>query len=102
MIPSDIRGEQCDVLEAVLPRIEHRALRARVADIVWTNDKRKSGVAKTAIDAYCDCVEGLMDGSLRAAYPISDRDLVGAQSWLTGRCRSHRRSPSATRRYLIV
>src|ERR1700730_11404807 len=40
LIPGDIRGEQSDVLEAVLPRIEHPALRARIADIVWTNDMR--------------------------------------------------------------
>ena len=31
----------------------------------------KGGVAKIAIDAYCDCVEGLMNGSLKAAHPIS-------------------------------
>ena len=80
MIPSDIRGEQSDVLEAALPRVEHPALRARIADIVWTNDMRKSGVAKTAIDAYCDCVEGLMDGALKAAYPVGSRDLVDAQT----------------------
>jgi hypothetical protein len=71
MIPSDIRGEQSDVLETVLPRVEHPALRARIADIVWTNDMRKGGVANTAIDAYCDCVKGLMDGSLKGAHPIS-------------------------------
>jgi hypothetical protein len=79
MIPSDIRGVQSDVLEAVLPRVKHPALRARIADIVWTNDMRKGRVAKTAIDAYCDCVEGLMDGSLKAAYPVGRRDLVDAQ-----------------------
>jgi hypothetical protein len=80
MIPSDIRGEQSDVLEAVLPTVEHPALRARIADIVWTNDMRKAGVAKVAIDAYCDCVEGLMDGSLKAAYPVGSGDLVDAQT----------------------
>ena len=80
MIPSDIRGEQSDVLEAVLPRVEHPALRARIADIVWTNDMRKGGVAKTAIHAYCDFVEGLMDGSLKAAYPVDGRDLIDAQT----------------------
>src|ERR1700674_3010950 len=31
MIPSDIRGEQSDVLEAVLAKVEHPALRARIA-----------------------------------------------------------------------
>lgn len=80
MIPSDIRGAQSDVLEAALPRVKHPALRARVADVVWTNDKRKAGVAKTAIHAYCDCVDGLMHGSLKAAYPVGSRDLVDAQT----------------------
>jgi hypothetical protein len=50
MIPSDIRGRQSDVLEMVLPKIQHSALRARIADIVWTNDLRKGGVAKIAIE----------------------------------------------------
>ena len=80
MVPSDIRGEQSEVLKAVLPKVEHPALRARIADIVWTNDKSKGGVAKMAIDAYCDCVEGLMKGSLRAAHPIESRDLFDAQT----------------------
>jgi hypothetical protein len=80
VIPSDFRGEQSDILESVLPRLEHPALRARIADIVWTNDMRKGGVAKTAIDAYCTCVEGLLDGSLKAAHPIDGLDLVDAQT----------------------
>jgi hypothetical protein len=78
MVPSDIRGEQSDVLEEVLPRIKHPALRARIADIVWTNDMRKGAVAETAITAYCDCVTGLMDGSLKAAYPVDGCNLVDA------------------------
>jgi hypothetical protein len=80
IIPSDIRGEQSDVLEVVLPRVKHPALRARIADIVWTNDKRKGGMAKTAIEAYCDCVEGLMNGSLKAAYQIDGCDLGDART----------------------
>src|SRR6516165_10801290 len=62
MLPADIRGKQSEILETVLPRIVHPALRARVADIVWTNDLRKGGVAKIAVEAYCDCVEGLLNG----------------------------------------
>lgn len=79
IIPSDIRGGQSDILEEILPRIKQPALKARVADVVWTNDMRKSGVAKTAIDAYCDCIEGLISGSLEAAYPVGGRHLVDAQ-----------------------
>jgi hypothetical protein len=79
MLPSDIRGEQSDVLETVLPAIRHPALRARVADVVWTNDLRKGAVAKVAIEAYCECIEGLMSGALKAAHPVGGRDLVDAQ-----------------------
>ena len=80
MIPSDIRGAQSNVLEAALSRVEHPALRARIADIVWTNDMRKSVVAKIAIDAYCDCVEGLINGSLKPAHPIDGLDLIDTQT----------------------
>jgi hypothetical protein len=78
MIPSDIKGEQSDILDAVLPRLTHPALRARLADIVWTNDMRKAAVAAVAVEGYCDCVEGLMNGSLKAAHPVDGRDLVDA------------------------
>lgn len=79
LIPSDVRGAQSDVLETVAARIEHPALRARIADVVWSNDKRKAEMAKLAIDAYCDCVEGLLDGRLKAAYPVGDHHLMDAE-----------------------
>lgn len=80
MIPSDIRGRQADVLESALPNIRHPAMRARVADVVWTSDRRKAAVAEIAIDGYCDCVEGLMSGSLKAFVPVDGRNLIDAQT----------------------
>src|ERR1700722_7497708 len=80
MIPSDIRGRQTDVLESVLPKIRHPAMRARIADVVWTNDRRKAAVAKIAIDGYCDCVEGLMSGSLKAFAPVDGCNLIDTQT----------------------
>jgi hypothetical protein len=79
MIPSDIRGKQSDILEAALPQIKHPAVRARVADLVWSSDLRKYKVATAAINAYCDCVEGLIDGSLRAADPLGGLNLIDAE-----------------------
>jgi hypothetical protein len=40
---------------------------------------RKSGVAKIAIDAYCDCVEGLMSGLMKPAHLIDGLSLIDAQ-----------------------
>lgn len=80
MLPGDIRGEQSDVIEAMLPAIRHPVLRARLADVVWTNDLRKGVVAKVAVEAYCETIECLMSGTLKAAYPVGGRDLVDAQT----------------------
>ena len=63
----------------ILPQVKHPALRARIADVVWTNDMRKSGVAKIAIDAYCDCVQGLMSGLMKPVHPIDGLSLIDAQ-----------------------
>src|ERR1700738_2480254 len=70
MIPSDIRGPQADVLESVLRKnptpCDARPRRGRRLD----ERSAQGAVAGIAIDAYCDCVEGLMNGSLKAFVPI--------------------------------
>ncbi|MBN7778889.1 DUF4209 domain-containing protein [Nitratireductor aquimarinus] len=62
-IPEDWLGEQTDHLFRILEEIEHPALRARLADIVWINDRKKSKAAAIAVMAYCECVEGLTSGT---------------------------------------
>ena len=62
-IPADWLGEQTDHLFEILEEIEHPALRARLADVVWTNDRKKGKAAAIAVAAYCECVEGLMNGN---------------------------------------
>jgi hypothetical protein len=42
-IQNDFRGEQNPVLAAILSNIFHPGLRAQVADVVWTNDRRQVG-----------------------------------------------------------
>lgn len=79
LIPSDIKGAQSDVLEGVVATIRHPVLRARLADVVWSNDLRKGAVGKAAIDAYCDCIEGLLSGSLTNPYKAAGLDLMTAQ-----------------------
>jgi hypothetical protein len=79
IMPADIRGELADVLEAILPRIRHAALRARVADVVWSGDKRKAVAGRTAIESYCEVMERLADGSLKAVVPVEGSGLIDAQ-----------------------
>jgi hypothetical protein len=79
MIPSDISGPQSDILEAQLAVIQSPALRARLADIVWSNNLRKGAVAKCAIESYCDCIEGLISGHLIPRQDIEVLGLADAQ-----------------------
>lgn len=74
MIPSDIAGPQSDILEAQLTMVQSPALRARLADIVWSNNLRKGGAATVAIESYCDCIVGLISAHL---IPRQDIDVLG-------------------------
>lgn len=62
-IPEDWLGEQTDHFFEILEEVEHPALRARLADVVWINDRKKGKAAAIAVMAYCECVEGLMSGA---------------------------------------
>ena len=79
LIPSDVRGAQCNSLEEKLPTIKHPGLRARLADVVWSNDLRKGAAAKIAIDAYCECIDGLVSGHLVPAHEVDALYLIDAQ-----------------------
>lgn len=67
-IPEDWLGEQNDYFYEILNEIEHPALRARLADIVWLNDRKKGQAASVAIAAYCDCVQKLADRTFEARF----------------------------------
>ncbi|MET3926369.1 DUF4209 domain-containing protein [Devosia sp. 2618] len=62
-IPEDWLGDQTDHIFEILDDVEHPALRARLADVVWTNDRKKGKAAAIAVVAYCECVEGLLSGT---------------------------------------
>lgn len=62
-IPEDWLGAQTDAIFEILAEVEHPAVRARLADVVWTNDRKKSKAAEIAVGAYCECAEGLIKGN---------------------------------------
>jgi hypothetical protein len=64
MIPDDCRGDQSAELLEILDDVRHPGLRARIADTVWTNHRKYGRAAAVAIEAYAECVEGLLDGRL--------------------------------------
>ena len=61
-LPPDFAGAQCAEFSSVLDRVEHPAVRARLANIIWTNHIRDGDAARAAVDAYCECAEALVSG----------------------------------------
>jgi len=62
-LPTDFKGEQSEVFLALLDRIKNPVLRARLADVVWTNSRSETKAAIHAISAYSDSAEGLLAGT---------------------------------------
>lgn len=74
---SDFRGEQTAILADMAGTIPHPALRARVADVVWSNDRAQGAAGMLAVEAYCELIERRLDGSyVRQFAPDSILDLV--------------------------
>lgn len=77
--PADYRGAQTDVLCEFLPSIAHPMLRARVADTVYQNDRRKGAAAAIAIAAYGETLRAYLDGVFA---PHFDIDTAIPLEWL--------------------
>lgn len=62
LVPSDLRGEQSVILGELATGIRNPGLRARLADIVWLNDKKRADMAREAIMAYCRIIQDVLEG----------------------------------------
>ncbi|WP_162249560.1 DUF4209 domain-containing protein [Rhizobium sp. Root149] len=78
---SDFRGEQTAILVAFIEKVTHPTLRARIADVVWYNDRRQGKAAQTAIEAYCEVVRGRLDGTYMARINDTNR-MLDVVDWL--------------------
>ena len=75
MIPADLRGAQSAVITEFVPTLQNPGLRARLADIIWFNDRKLASMAHRAIDAYCEAVQLVLDGN--AEFFNEDRTASG-------------------------
>lgn len=53
---------QADAFEVLAAQLEHPGLRARLADIAWTNERHRGKSGRLAVDAYVECVDRLLAG----------------------------------------
>lgn len=55
-VPSDFRGAPVEVLAAMAERANHPALRARLADVSWLLERKRSQLGAVALAAYVEIV----------------------------------------------
>ncbi len=65
IIPDDLESEQFAEIEKMVPGIQNPGLRARLADIVWLNDRTRADMARRAITAYCEAIRLVLDRKAR-------------------------------------
>ena len=67
-IAETFQGEQTTVLASIVSRITSPALKARIADVVWSNTRRDGVSSAAAIDVYTELAASLLDGRLSTSH----------------------------------
>lgn len=62
IVPDDLRGEQTDVLAGIAADIKNAGLRARIADIVWLNDRKRGDMAVLAVTSILEASRLVKEG----------------------------------------
>jgi hypothetical protein len=78
---SDFRGEQTAILAGIAESIAHPALRARVADVAWHNDRARGPMASLAIHAYCEVIERRVEGSYVRRFSDLENSILDLVDW---------------------
>ena len=66
-----LKGKQAIVFSSIIPFIRHPSLKARLAEIVFTNDRQRKDMVKVAISSYCKSIEWSLDG--KAVFSSGDK-----------------------------
>ncbi|QTN20853.1 hypothetical protein HZ989_07360 [Brevundimonas sp. AJA228-03] len=62
---------QIEAFIEVARQVSHIGLRARLADIAWTNHRARGDAARMAVDAYCGWVDRLLAGVVTPRYGVA-------------------------------
>jgi hypothetical protein len=71
-IPADFRDAHVNLLVEMTTRSTNTVLKARLADVCWLLDRRRSVMGPLAISAYLETIESVEGGTLK--FPFSDAD----------------------------
>ena len=82
LVGSDLASDTIAALGQTVSRLSNTALRTRIADLVWSQDKRQAACARIAINGYLDLVEKLIDGTGVERFHEADPTGISAQEFL--------------------
>lgn len=68
-VPSDFGPAQWAVIRELALEARNPGLRARLADLVWSQNRGDRAMAELAVEAYCEMIEGLLDGVYDSQLP---------------------------------
>lgn len=77
-LPQDFAGEQNEVLADLLHYLTYPPLTARIADVVWTNDRSKGQAGNRAVQDYCSVAVGLAREEFESEFERDGADLLEA------------------------
>jgi hypothetical protein len=81
-LPHDFAGEQNGAFAALLNYLTYPPLVARIADVVWTNDRKRGDAAHRAIAAYLASAVGLAKGEFVPEFERVGADTLAASQFL--------------------
>lgn len=62
-VPADLTEAELNVLQALIPHLEHETVRARIADILWCcRHEGRGTVGRVAVAAYCAAAKARQSG----------------------------------------
>ncbi|CAM3108644.1 hypothetical protein SPAN111604_04065 [Sphingomonas antarctica] len=82
LVGSDLADDTIVALSKVASGLSNVALRTRIADLVWSRDKRQAECARVAIDGYLDLVGKLVDGPGAERFHGPEPTGISAQEFL--------------------
>ena len=71
-LPEDFRGDKIEVLADMAVRAKHPALCARLCDLCWLLDRRRTDLGRAAAAAYVSLIEGIQGGELAVSFEKND------------------------------
>jgi hypothetical protein len=71
-IPSDFRGGPIDVLAEMAEQAKNPVLRARLADVCWLLERKRSNLGNLAVAMYVEIVRLVDNGRLRYRFQEND------------------------------